>query len=155
MVGSRAPTGALQRTAMEPRPNPLWLIMQAFHYTRRVFDDALREHGISAAQLGILNRLAERPGLSGAEVARRTLTTPQAAQLQLATLERKGFITRKPDPGRVRLVRSYLTEKGRSTVDSCRADVARLEQQLLAVLDDQEREVLVDLLVRYVQPMLP
>ena len=93
--------------------------MQAFHYTRRTFDDAVRPYGITATQLGVLNRLAERPGLSGAELGRLMLTTSQAAQLMLAALERKGLIKRTPDPNHGRIVRSggpelalHLEDKG-------------------------------------------
>ena len=124
--------------------------MQAFFYTRRSFDEALRAHGVSASQLGVLNRLAERPGLSGAELARQMFTTSQAAQLMLATLERKGLVERTRDPSHGRIVRSVLTEDGRRVVDVCRADTRQVEQQLVAVLDDDDREALVDLLMRYV-----
>ena len=123
--------------------------MQAFHYTRRTFDDAVRPYGITATQLGVLNRLAERPGLSGAELGRLMLTTSQAAQLMLAALERKGLIKRTPDPNHGRIVRSVLTKDGRRVVDVCGAVARRVEQQLSAVLHAEEREGLEDLLVRY------
>jgi DNA-binding MarR family transcriptional regulator len=123
--------------------------MQAFHYTRRAFDEALRPCGITATQLGILNRLAQRPGLSGAELGRLMLTTSQAAQLMLAALERKGLIERNPDPNHGRIVRSVLTDEGSRVVDACGAVARNVEQQLAAVLDEAERETLVELLVKY------
>lgn len=134
---------------MEPYPPLPWLIMQAFHYTRRTFDEAVRPYGITATQLGVLNRIAQRPGLSGAELGRLMLTTSQAAQLMLAALERKGLIERTPDPNHGRIVRSVLTEDGRRVVDVCGTVAREVEQQLAAVLDAAQREDLVELLVRY------
>jgi DNA-binding MarR family transcriptional regulator len=139
----------------EPSPPLSWLIMQAFHYTRRAFDDAVRVHGVSAAQLGVLNRLAEHPGLSGAELARLMLTTSQAAQLMLAALERKGLVERTPDANHGRIIRSALTKDGRRIVDACRPDVWELERQLGTALASDEREALVDLLGRYVEHAQP
>jgi DNA-binding MarR family transcriptional regulator len=137
---------------MEPRTPLSLLIMQAYLYTRRSFDEALRKHGVSAAQLGVLNRIAARPGLSGAELAREMFTTPQAAQLMLATLERKGLVERAADPNHGRIIRSTLTDAGQKVVDVCRADAWAHERRLGAALDEHEREELVELLVRYVRP---
>src|SRR5947208_8389893 len=44
------------------------LIMQAYYYTRRSFDDAVRDYGITAAQMGVLHRIADHPGITGAEI---------------------------------------------------------------------------------------
>ncbi|MFI5046433.1 MAG: MarR family winged helix-turn-helix transcriptional regulator [Acidimicrobiia bacterium] len=140
---------------MDRPPPHAWLFMQAFHYTRRTFDEAVRPHGISATQLGVLNRLAERPGLSGAELGRSMLTTSQAAQLMLKTLERRGLVERAPDPNHGRIVRSVLTEEGRRVVDVCAPVVRRVDQELFAVLDAEERAALVDLLLRYMHETPP
>lgn len=133
----------------QPRAPLSWLILEAYSYTRRTFDEAVREHGVSASQLGVLNRLADHPGLSGAELARLMLTTSQAAQLMLATLERKGLVRREPDPNHGRIVRSRLTAKGRRVVDVCRPVVWDIEARLGAGLDADAREQLADLLHRY------
>lgn len=143
-IGSTATT----RT-MEQRPNVARIINQAFHYTRRVVDEAARAHGVTAAQIGVLIRIAERPGLSGAELARDMLTTPQAAQLLLATLERKGLIERKLDPIHGRIVRSDLTDEGRRVVEVSRPDLLRIQRQLVAVFNAEERDAFVSLLQRY------
>jgi DNA-binding MarR family transcriptional regulator len=126
-----------------------WLILEAFYFTRRAFDEAVREHGVSASQLGVMNRLADHPGLSGAELARLMLTTSQAAQLMLATLERKGLVRRAPDPNHGRIVRSRLTAKGRRVVEACRPVVWDMEARLGAGLDADARQELADLLYRY------
>ena len=128
-----------------------WLILEAFHYTRRAFDEAVRVHGVSASQLGVLNRIADHPGLSGAELARLMLTTPQATQLMLGTLERKRLVRRTPDPRHGRIVRSRLTAKGERVVAACRPLVWEMQARLGARLDSSAREQLADLLHRYTE----
>jgi DNA-binding MarR family transcriptional regulator len=131
----------------------MWLFWETFQYTRRSFDEALRPHGISGTQLSVLNRIAQRPGLSGVELARLMLTTPQAAQLTLSTLERKGLVERKPDIGNGHITRSFLTRKGCRLVDLCRAEVHDVEKRLLGVLSPTEQEALSELLSSYLQQL--
>jgi DNA-binding MarR family transcriptional regulator len=152
------PKEAAERGAkptFEPRQRLPLLMMQAFHYSRRAFDEAVRPHGLTASQVGALNRIAHEPGISGADLGRRMFTTPQAAQLMLASLERKGLVERKPDPSYGRIVRSVLTEDGRRILDACADDVLDVEQRLCAPLDTGELETLIDLLVRYIQHSTP
>lgn len=127
----------------------MWLFWETFQYSRRAFDEAVRPSGVTATQLSVLNRLAERPGLSGAELARITHTTPQAANLALVALERKALIERKLDTGSGHIVRSVLTEKGRRIVNDCYAEVHEVDRRLLAVLDDNQKRTLSDLLTAY------
>src|SRR5262245_57212140 len=90
----------------------IWLIAEAHGYTRNAIAQAVRRHGVTPTQLGILNRLADQPGLSGAELARQMHVSPQAAHLGLTTLEDKGLIRRGSEPGSGHLVRSELTPQG-------------------------------------------
>jgi DNA-binding MarR family transcriptional regulator len=125
------------------------LIMKVYFYTRRVFDEAMRQHGISGSQAGVLNRIYEQPGISGVEISRQMLTTPQSVQPMLAVLESQGLIERRPNPSRGRVIEAHLTELGRSVVLRCRADVPATERQLGKRLTAQERQTLVELLERY------
>jgi len=131
--------------------NLLWLLKQAFHFSRHSVNDAVSRHGVTSAQIGLLRQLADHPGLSGAELARRLLISPQGVQLALATLERNGLIERKPDPEHGRIQRAYLTEKGRRTTAACKADALAANKQLFSVLSSKERKTLETLLVRIVE----
>jgi DNA-binding MarR family transcriptional regulator len=131
------------------------LLFEVFHYARREFDEVVRPHGISAPQLAVLNRVSDHPGLSGAEVARHMWTTPQAAQLMLATLEQKGLVERQPDPDHGRIIRWTLTEVGHGTIAVCRREVRKVERRLVGVLDPGERELLINLLQRFMSQQRP
>jgi DNA-binding MarR family transcriptional regulator len=130
--------------------NLLWLLKQAFHYSGHTINEVISKHGVSSAQTGLLRQLADEPGLSGAELGRRLLISPQGAQLALATLERNGLIERNPDPEHGRIQRAYLTEKGRRTVIAANADAVVAHDELFSVLTDEERKTLAELLIRIV-----
>ena len=130
--------------------NLLWLLKQAWHYSGHTVNEAISQHGVTSAQTGLLRQLADEPGLSGAELARRLLISPQGAQLALATLEKSGLIERKPDPEHGRIQRAYLTERGRRTVTAANADAVVAHDELFSVLNPQERKTLAELLSRIV-----
>jgi DNA-binding MarR family transcriptional regulator len=149
---SPSPSPASKRPKAEAPEYPLWLLKRAFHHGHRAVNDAIRSYGVTPTQLGALNRLLQEPGLSGAELARRLLVTPQAAQLALAALEERGLVERKPDANHGRIVRTYLTSGGRKVVKACMVRGLEAEDRFLSVLSADERNVLVDLLRRLAQP---
>jgi DNA-binding MarR family transcriptional regulator len=128
----------------------MWLVWEAFQHTRRAIDEVVRAQGVSAAQLGVLNRLSDGTGLSGAEVARRMLTTPQAAHLSLTTLERKHLIERSFNTPPGRIVHWVLTPEGHRVVEACRVQMRTVDHRLRALLTAEERQILAALLLRYV-----
>jgi len=126
----------------------LWLLKRAWHNGHRAVNEAVRSYGVTPTQLGALNRLVQEPGLSGAQLARELLVTPQAAQLALVALERRGLIRRTPDPKHGRIVRSYLTPEGRRITRLCMNRGLKAEDEFLAGLEAEERSTLVDILRR-------
>jgi DNA-binding MarR family transcriptional regulator len=99
----------------------------------------------------VLNRLATHPGSSAADLSRLMLITPQATQLALATLERKGLVERKPDPSGRRKSQCFLTDEGRRVVEDCRAEMHDVEHRLVASLTQAQRDDLATLLHAYLQ----
>jgi DNA-binding MarR family transcriptional regulator len=140
-------SAAAKRTPEEPE-HALWLLKRAFHYGHRAVNEAVRPFGVTPTQMGALNRLRAEPGLSGAELARRLLVTPQAAQLALTALEEAGLVERRPDANHGRIVRTYLTDEGRHVIDRCLARGYEAEDAFLAVLSAAERRTLIELLER-------
>jgi len=72
--------------SVELTDNILWHLKQAFYFSLTSVNDAVKPHGVSTAQIGVLRQLANQPGLSGAELARRLLISPQGVQLALTAL---------------------------------------------------------------------
>src|ERR1700761_9401023 len=107
---------------MELTDNILWLLKQSFYFSLKTVNDAIAPHGVTTAQIGLMRQLSNEPGLSGAELARRLLISPQGVQLALTALERRGLVERKQNPQHGRILQAYLTDEGRKVASSVLAD---------------------------------
>ena len=136
---------------MELTDNILWLLKQAFHFSLKTVNDAINSHGVTTAQIGLMRQLANEPGLSGAELARRLLISPQGVQLAITALEGRGLVERKQDPQHGRILQAYLTDQGRAVVSAVLADALVAHDRVFGVLDADEQQTLHDLLVRVVE----
>ncbi|BCO34070.1 MarR family transcriptional regulator [Mycobacterium heckeshornense] len=136
---------------MELTDNILWLLKQAFHFSLKTVNDAISSHGVTTAQIGLMRQLANEPGLSGAELARRLMISPQGVQLAITALERRGLVERKQDPQHGRILQAYLTDQGRAVVSAVLADALAAHERVFGVLDADERQLLHDLLARVVE----
>jgi DNA-binding MarR family transcriptional regulator len=136
---------------MELTENILWVLKQAFYFSLTTVNDAISEHGVSTAQIGVLRQLSNQPGLSGAELARRLLISPQGVQLVLTALENRGLIERKPDPQHKRILRAYLTDQGRKVAVKVISDAVAAHEKVFDVLTADEQATLRELLGRVVE----
>ncbi|KGI71028.1 MarR family transcriptional regulator [Mycolicibacterium rufum] len=136
---------------MELTDNILWLLKQAFYFSLTTVNEAVSEHGVSTAQIGVLRQLAGEPGLSGAELARRLLISPQGVQLALTALEKRGLVRRTQDPAHGRILRASLTAKGRKVATAVVGDAIAAHDKVFGVLTDKEQATLRELLGRVVE----
>lgn len=136
---------------MELTDNILWLLKQAFYFSLTTVNESISEHGVSTAQIGLLRQLDNEPGLSGAELARRLLITPQGVQLALTALERRGLVERKQDPQHGRILRASLTDEGRAVTSAVLADALAAHSEVFGVLTTDEQQTLRALLTRVIE----
>jgi DNA-binding MarR family transcriptional regulator len=136
---------------VELTDNILWLLKQAFHFSLTTVNEAIGGHGVTTAQIGLMRQLANEPGLSGAELARRLLISPQGVQLALAALERRGLVERKQDPQHGRIMQAYLTDEGRAVTSAVLTDALAAHERVFGVLSSDEQQQLRDLLGRVVE----
>ncbi len=137
--------------SMELTDKILWPLKQAFHLSLKTINEAISKHGVTASQVGLMRQLADEPGLSGAELARRLMITPQAAQLALAELARRDLVERKQDPRHGRILLAYLTDEGRAVTSAALDDALAAHETVFGVLTSDERKLLHDLLTRVVE----
>ena len=136
---------------IELTDNILWLLKQAFYFTLTTVNEAVSEHGVSTAQIGVLRQLSNEPGLSGAELARRLLISPQGVQLALTALERRNLVQRKQDPQHGRILQAYLTDQGRKVAGAVVHDAIAAHDKVFGVLSRDEQKTLRELLGRVVE----
>ena len=118
---------------------PGYLIKRAQAALNAQMARALHEHGVTLAQFAVLTALAEEPGLSNAELARRAFITPQSMNETLRELEQRTWIIRSHHPTHGRIRQTELTERGRTTLQDCDAAVTAIEQRMLGDLDADQR----------------
>lgn len=109
---------------------------------RRRLGDALAEHGLSLPEYTALSVLAARGGLSNAQLARRSLITPQAANEVLARLEERRLVRRSDEPVHGRVRPAALTAAGRRLLARADAAADSVEREMLAGLTGVERKAL-------------
>ncbi|BBX89844.1 MarR family transcriptional regulator [Mycolicibacterium boenickei] len=136
---------------MDLTENTLWWLKQAFYFSLTEVNESVKEHGVTTAQIGVLRQLTNQPGLSGAELARRLLITPQGVQLALTALEKRGLVERKQDPQHGRILQVFLTDEGRAVASAVVADAVAAHERVFGVLSDDEQEQLKALLRRVIE----
>ena len=107
---------------------------RAQHALRLEMDDALRELGLTTPQYAALSVLAEGPGSSGAEVARRCFVTPQTMNGVLAKLEGAGLVSRRAHPEHGRVLQVYPTREGENLLVRAHRAVVEIEERMLSGL---------------------
>jgi DNA-binding MarR family transcriptional regulator len=91
--------------------------------------------GLSASQFGVLRLLADDPGLTGAELARRSSVAAPSMNEMLSMLLRDGYITRLPDPRGGRGIQMFISTSGLSVLVQATPLLAELSEELLAGID--------------------
>jgi DNA-binding MarR family transcriptional regulator len=101
-------------------------------------ESGLRDFGLTSPQFGALFVLEAEPGLSAADVARAMGTTPQAANVLVAGMERDGLVYREPHPTHGRILEVYPSEEGLRRYEAARPFIRRLEATMGAGFDAAE-----------------
>jgi DNA-binding MarR family transcriptional regulator len=107
-----------------------YLLRQAQGATRLTLERALADLGVTPPQFAVLTMLRAYPGLSGADLARVALLSPQTVGVIIRNLERDGAIRKTPHPVHGRVLQWTLTRRGGTLLDKCRRPVNALERRL-------------------------
>jgi DNA-binding MarR family transcriptional regulator len=107
-----------------------YLLRQAQGAARLSLERALGELGVTPPQFMVLTMLKAYPGLSGADLARVALLTPQTTGVIIRNLERDGAIQKTPHPVHGRVLQWTLTPRGRALLVKCRRHALALERRL-------------------------
>jgi DNA-binding MarR family transcriptional regulator len=106
----------------------------------------LEPFDLTVPQYTLLSVIEHRPGLSNAQLARRSYITAQAMHQVVNGLEDRGLIARRvsPDHGRIQL--TELTDDGMALLKACDEEVTRLEERIFGGLGEKGESRLRDLL---------
>jgi DNA-binding MarR family transcriptional regulator len=111
-----------------------YLLRQAQGATRLAMERSLTDLGVTTPQFVVLTMLRAYPGLSGADLARVALLTPQTIGVIIRNLERDGAIQKTPHPVHGRVLQWTLTPRGAALLAKCRRHAQAIERRLAAGL---------------------
>lgn len=105
---------------------------------RQRLDAMTSGQGLTTPQYAALSILRRTPGLSSAQLARRSFVTAQSMQVMVSAFEREGLLERRPDASHGRILHNHLTRKGLAVLNRSDQGAGLIENQMLAGLDDEE-----------------
>jgi DNA-binding MarR family transcriptional regulator len=111
-----------------------YLLRQAQAATRLAMERALADLGVTSPQFVVLTMLRAYPGLSGADLARVAMLTPQTVGVIIRNLERDGAIRKSPHPVHGRVLQWTVTRRGTALLNKCRRHAQVIESRLAAGL---------------------
>jgi DNA-binding MarR family transcriptional regulator len=111
-------------------------------------DDELRSHNVTTAQLRFLTEVKERPGSSGAQMARACYVTPQSAQAMMVRAVKNGWVVRGKNAENDRLVTARLTAAGERLLAYADGVLGRLELEVWDGIGRSEVQAMNELLER-------
>lgn len=121
---------------MEPRLS--YVVGRLERVLRRHLTGAVEPAGLTLSGYTALSVLRAQDGLSNAQLARRSLVTPQSMSEVLALLSERNYVRRRADPKHGRVIRNELTAAGRRALARCDRAVDEVERKMLAGLGQDE-----------------
>ena len=111
---------------------------------RQEMRSRLAEWEMSVPEFTALSVLKRRPGLSNAQLARRSLVRPQSMNEILVKLEDRGLVRREVDPGHARILRAALTDDGAELLAAAEPAVGAIQERLFADVPESQREAMIE-----------
>jgi DNA-binding MarR family transcriptional regulator len=112
---------------------------------------AVKTIGLTLSQYVALAELAERPGITSAELARACLVSPQAMMVVLKAMEEQGLVERTQHPRHQTVLELHLTSVGHEALGAAGKHAEPIEQRITKALSAREIETLRALLRRCIE----
>lgn len=112
---------------------------------------AVKSVGVTLPQYVALAELSQRPGITGAELARACLVSPQAMMVVLKAMEEQGLVERTQHPRHQTVLEIHLTSVGREALSAARKRAEPIEQRIAKALSSKEIQTLRVLLLRCIE----
>lgn len=130
---------------------PGHLIRRAQQIAVAIFAEHLSAADITPVQFAILNALLDSPGIDQVSLAKRVAFDPATSGSVIGRLEAKAWVVRQADPADKRRKLLVVTPQGIQAMARIQADVARVQDQILSPLSQEDQQRFVALLLQLVQ----
>lgn len=115
-----------------------WLILRMTHLYYGKAYAAMKEMDVHPRQIPLLFLLQKKEGMSQKEICDEMKIKPPTVAVSIKRMEKAGLIERKPDDKDQRVVRIYVTEKGKSLSEKIEKIVAENEAKVIEGFSDTE-----------------
>jgi DNA-binding MarR family transcriptional regulator len=129
---------------------PGHLIRRAHQICVALFNAHLAAADVTPVQFAILNALQDSPGIDQITLAKRVAFDPATSGSVIGRLESKGWVARRADEVDRRRKLLVLTPAGRDALLNMRADVAKVQADILSPLTPPEQAEFMQLLIKFV-----
>lgn len=124
---------------MSSSPQVGYVLKQAQALLHLRMEEALKPLQLTVSQYSCLHHLRSEPGISAAELARRTFVTRQSMNAMLQHLIDRGLVARPQRAESGRALPTLLTDAGTEALDAAQNLVDAVEQRMLAGLSADGR----------------
>ncbi|MFQ6675526.1 MAG: MarR family winged helix-turn-helix transcriptional regulator [Fidelibacterota bacterium] len=125
-----------------------FLVVRTARSMKKALDTQLVELGLTASQHTVLSTLAHSDGLSLSEVGRRVFLDKPAITGLADRLEKDGLVQRKRTSSDRRVIKLYLTPKGRKLLRRMNEIATSVDRDLVSVLTPEQLKQLRQMLNR-------
>jgi MarR family transcriptional regulator, organic hydroperoxide resistance regulator len=133
------------RRPVSPSHDPADFVVsfvKTFKALQDTLTKTLAEYGVHPGQNMMLSALANDDGRTPGELAERLGITGPTVVKAAQRMETAGLVDRRRDDKDGRLVRIYLTERGRSVVQPIEDDIRAIGERVTAALTPEQRDTL-------------
>lgn len=116
-----------------------YIVGRLDHVLNKRLREGLAPLGMTVPHYTALSVFRVMGTLSNAQLAERTMVSPQSANEMVKAMEAKGWIERSPDPSHGRIIRIGLTDAGLDCLQQCDAVVRKVEEMMFPDISDEER----------------
>ena len=119
-----------------------YLIKQVQHELRKKLDKSLSSIELTTPQYAALAVLQGHPGLSNADLARKSFITPQTMNLIVKNLENRNIVSRTGSKTHGKKMDTNITQTGQSILEKANNIVLSIEDEMFGRLSNEEAEML-------------
>jgi DNA-binding MarR family transcriptional regulator len=145
----------MKSSAREPRL-PLWsrpgyLIRRLHQIHVALFLEECKDSKLTPVQYGLLTALSFRGALDQGSLAEELGLDRTTTAEVLSRLEKRGLVTRRPNPRDRRAKLATITRRGRALTAAMFSGMQRAQDRMCAPLTQKERDALMGTLARLIE----
>ena len=123
-----------------------YLLKEVQQDLRKRMDRALADLNLTTPQYSVLSELREFPGLSNADLARKSFVTPQTMNLIVQNLESRGLIGRSLSTIHGKIRNTEVTAKGAALLTRANEMVLNVQSEIFGRISEAENLALTEIL---------